>query len=79
MTTNDNRDTRDELDARGWTLSRDIARRARLFVYPIREMIKRGWLVDGDVDSLERQMCRFFEVDSVNDIPLIDGDREVKP
>ena len=47
-----------------------IAKRA-LFqgAYPVREMIKRGWLVDTDVTLLEAQLMRFFRKNSVNDIP----------
>jgi HTH-type transcriptional regulator/antitoxin HigA len=37
--------------------------------YPIREMIKRGWLEDTHPSLLEIQMARFFEVDNVMEIP----------
>jgi HTH-type transcriptional regulator/antitoxin HigA len=48
----------------------DIARRARLqSSYPVREMIKRGWLEDTDGTMLEIQMARFFEVGDTNEIP----------
>src|SRR3984893_4083416 len=30
-----------------------ISRRARLSSYPVREMIRRGWLVDGDAANVE--------------------------
>jgi len=48
-----------------------IARRARFFrgSYPVREMIKRGWLEDSDPAFLEAQMVRFFEVNKVEEIP----------
>ncbi|MGQ0485562.1 MAG: HigA family addiction module antitoxin [Hyphomicrobiales bacterium] len=47
-----------------------VARRARLQShYPVREMIKRGWLQDTDAAMLEAQMAKFFEVASANDIP----------
>lgn len=47
-----------------------VARRARLqTAYPVREMIKRGWLEDTDAAMLEIQMARFFEVSSASDIP----------
>src|SRR6266567_5792311 len=37
----------------------DISRRARLqSSYPVREMIRRGWLVDADAANLELQMAR---------------------
>lgn len=47
-----------------------IARRA-LFqgVYPVREMIKRGWLADTPVPLLEAQLMRFFRRNDVCDIP----------
>ncbi len=45
-----------------------VAKRARVqSVYPVREMMKRGWLED--ISMLEPQLARFFEVDSVEDIP----------
>jgi HTH-type transcriptional regulator/antitoxin HigA len=48
----------------------DVARKGRLqSAYPVREMIKRGWLKDGDGASLEQQMCAFFEVANTNDMP----------
>ena len=48
-----------------------IARRARFFQssYPVREMIKRGWIEDAELDLLEVQMSRFFDVSSVDEIP----------
>lgn len=47
-----------------------ISRRARLQKhYPIREMIKRGWLEDADVTLLETQMARFFNVSNIDDAP----------
>ncbi|MDA8088844.1 MAG: ImmA/IrrE family metallo-endopeptidase [Nitrospiraceae bacterium] len=39
--------------------------------YPIREMIKRGWLKDTDAEGLERQLASFFNVKSPNDIPYL--------
>jgi HTH-type transcriptional regulator/antitoxin HigA len=49
-----------------------VKRRARLqSSYPVREMIKRGWLEDTDAVMLELQMARFFEVANCNDIPHI--------
>ncbi len=50
-----------------------IERRAVFFrsEYPVREMIKRGWLEDTDADLLETQMMRFFYVSSVDNIPHI--------
>lgn len=50
-----------------------IAKRARIqSEYPVREMIKRGWLEDTDASMLEAQMARFFNVSSINDVPHID-------
>lgn len=47
-----------------------VARRARLQdAYPVREMIRRGWLVDADASLLETQMMRFFRVNSIDDVP----------
>jgi HTH-type transcriptional regulator/antitoxin HigA len=47
-----------------------ISKRARLqSKYPVREMIRRGWLVDADAANLELQMARFFEVEKTEDIP----------
>lgn len=46
-----------------------VAKKAKLqSVYPIREMIKRGWLVDGDTALLEAQMIRFFRVQTVEEV-----------
>ncbi|MDR6659723.1 HTH-type transcriptional regulator/antitoxin HigA [Tardiphaga robiniae] len=47
-----------------------VARRAALQgSYPVREMIKRGWLEDTDVGMLEAQMMRFFKVNRLQDVP----------
>lgn len=47
-----------------------VSRRARLqSQYPVREMIKRGWLADSDAVMLEAQMARFFHVSSADQIP----------
>ena len=47
-----------------------VGRRARLqSAYPVREMIRRGWLHGSDAAMLEAEMARFFEVANVNDIP----------
>jgi HTH-type transcriptional regulator/antitoxin HigA len=49
-----------------------IARRAQLqSVYPVREMIRRGWIADTDVGLLEAQMTRFFGKNSLEDIPYL--------
>ncbi|MYK32455.1 MAG: HigA family addiction module antidote protein [Boseongicola sp. SB0670_bin_30] len=36
--------------------------------YPIREMIKRRWLVDTDVSMLEAQLTRLFQTDDIKSI-----------
>lgn len=48
-----------------------IEKKAKFFrnSYPIREMFKRGWIEDAEPDLLEAQMMRFFEVETINDIP----------
>ena len=49
-----------------------IARRARLQgAYPLREMIRRGWLRDGTADELEAEMAHFFGAANSNEIPHI--------
>ena len=52
-----------------------IERRARLqSVYPIREMIRRGWLEDAqDVSLLEAQLIRFFCVDALDQVPCLNN------
>jgi HTH-type transcriptional regulator/antitoxin HigA len=48
----------------------DVERKARLqSVYPVREMIKRGWLTDANAVILEAEMAKFFEVSSPDKIP----------
>jgi HTH-type transcriptional regulator / antitoxin HigA len=39
--------------------------------YPLREMIKRGWLQDGDAGSLAEQLARFFEVRTPDEVPYL--------
>lgn len=47
-----------------------VARRAQFqSAYPVREMIRRGWLEDTDIAMLEAQMMRFFQANSIADIP----------
>lgn len=53
-------------------------RAAWLAVFPIREMIKRGWIEDSEPDLLDLQMTRFFCKSRVEDIPFI-GNGEVVP
>ena len=48
-----------------------IASRSRILSqYPLREMIKRGWIdPDHGEGSLEEQICRFFSVPTLDEIP----------
>ena len=39
--------------------------------YPVREMIKRGWIESTDAAMLETQLERFFEVPSADEIPYL--------
>lgn len=46
-----------------------ISRRASLQTkYPAREMIKRGWIKNVEVDQLERQLGRFFRASNDNNV-----------
>jgi HTH-type transcriptional regulator / antitoxin HigA len=46
-----------------------IARRASLQnEYPVREMIKRGWLNNTEVDLLESELKRFLKIDNDNEV-----------
>lgn len=46
--------------------------------YPIRDMIKRGWIEDTDPTLLDLQMVRFFGKNRIEDIPFI-SDSPVVP
>ncbi|HKX00429.1 MAG TPA: HigA family addiction module antitoxin [Bryobacteraceae bacterium] len=39
--------------------------------YPIREMIRRGWIEDGEAALLKEQLKRFFEVETADEIPYM--------
>src|SRR5947209_1782294 len=39
--------------------------------YPVREMIKRGWIEDADAVMLESQLVRFFQVKNPDEIPYM--------
>lgn len=45
-----------------------VAHRARIYAKaPVREMIKRGWIAgSADLDQLERQVCDFLELESLD-------------
>lgn len=40
-------------------------------VFPVREMIRRGWIEDTDPGLLDLQMLRFFERNRVEDVPFV--------
>lgn len=42
--------------------------------YPLREMIRRGWIEDCDPSLLELQVLRFFEANDISDLPKFGGD-----
>jgi HTH-type transcriptional regulator / antitoxin HigA len=44
-------------------------RRSMQSVYPVREMIKRGWMEQTDTNMLQIQLARFFEVETPDEIP----------
>ncbi len=39
--------------------------------YPVREMIKRGWIEDSDVAMLQEQLSRFFMVKNLDEVPYM--------
>ena len=47
------------------------ARATILKTYPIREMVKRGWVRSATVDDLGAQLARFFETSSADEVPYI--------
>lgn len=46
-------------------------RAALQLAFPIREMIRRGWIEDSDPALLELQVTRFFEADNLNEVPQL--------
>lgn len=44
-------------------------RRTMQSVFPVREMIKRGWLEQSDANMLQIQLTRFFEVQKLEEMP----------
>jgi HTH-type transcriptional regulator/antitoxin HigA len=42
-----------------------------LSVFPVREMIKRGWIEDAEPGLLDLQMMRFFDKNRIEDIPFV--------
>nr|WP_053000159.1 HigA family addiction module antitoxin [Sphingomonas sp. Y57] len=47
------------------------ARATWVSLFPVREMIKRGWIEATEADLLDLQMMRFFEANRIEDIPLV--------
>lgn len=47
------------------------ARASWLSVFPVREMIKRGWIEDTEARLLDLQMLRFFGKNRIEDIPFV--------
>lgn len=39
--------------------------------YPVREMVKRGWLAQADARAMEQQLVKFFEVTTSDEIPYL--------
>lgn len=50
-----------------------ISRRARIFaIAPVKEMQRRQWIkTTADIEELERELCRFFGIHSIDDPPTI--------
>jgi HTH-type transcriptional regulator/antitoxin HigA len=46
-------------------------RRGMQSVFPVREMMKRGWIQQSDTPMLESQLTRFFEATSSGEIPYL--------
>lgn len=42
-----------------------------LSVFPVREMIRRGWIEDAEPALLDLQMMRFFDKNRIEDIPFV--------
>ncbi|HLL30106.1 MAG TPA: HigA family addiction module antitoxin [Allosphingosinicella sp.] len=42
--------------------------------FPVREMMKRGWLAETEADLLDLQMMRFFSANRIEDIPGVGCD-----
>lgn len=48
-----------------------VESRSRILTrYPLRDMVKRGWVdPERSQDPLEQQLCRFFDVQSIDEVP----------
>ena len=61
----------------GYQLSRarvetsSVSRRAKLYAkFPVKELLRRGWVRHaGDLETLENNFCRFFEIKSMDESP----------
>lgn len=53
--------------------NREVAKRAAVYArYPVKEMARRGWIVDhGDAGELEAEMCRFLRVANIEEAPSL--------
>lgn len=40
-------------------------------IFPVREMINRGWIEKTESDLLDLQMLRFFDANRIEDVPLV--------
>lgn len=51
----------------------DVARRARLYEKaPIKDLLRRHWIEEtDDVEGLERSVCQFYEIDSLDEEPTL--------
>lgn len=51
----------------------NVARKARLYTqYPVREMIRRGWIrASENIEVLEQRFCEFFGIDGVGATPQL--------
>lgn len=51
----------------------EVARRARLYeLFPVREIIKRGWVEwSENIDVLEKRFCDFFRIPSLDETPQL--------
>jgi len=64
-------------DLQNTTVKPGVRTRASwLSVFPVREMIKRGWIEDAEPSLLNLQMMRFFGTNRIEDIPFV-GDAVV--
>jgi HTH-type transcriptional regulator / antitoxin HigA len=59
------------LESRKQTADTTVSRRAKLYTKaPVKEMVRRGWIESSsDVEVLEKKICQFFEIKSIDDEP----------